>query len=67
MEFFLVAGPNVSLEKTVLFPVISTGLSLEDTGLFLDRSGEKLDLGILPSRSPRTSALSGASFLETPH
>ena len=31
------------------------------------RSGEKLDLGILPSRSPRTSALSGMSSPETPH
>lgn len=41
MEFFLVAGPNVSLEK-LLLPVISTGLSLEDTGLFLDRSGRNL-------------------------
>ena len=31
------------------------------------RSGEKLDLGILPSRSPSASALSGVSSPETPH
>ena len=57
MEFFLVAGPNVSLEKTVLLPVISTGLSLEDTGLFLDRSGEGGYLSIVRVGPPASSLI----------
>lgn len=42
MEFFLVAGPNVSLEKLCYSQLSVQVLSLEDTGLFLDRSGRNL-------------------------
>lgn len=69
MEFFLwgSAGPNVSLEKSVTPSYQYRFIPGRYRLVSGQRSGEKLDLGILPSRSPRTSALSGVSSLETPH
>lgn len=59
---------RMSLLKKCCSLVFSTGLFLEGHRRVSGaRSGEKLDLGSLPSQGPRTSVHTGASSSETHH